>query len=895
MLRNTIQMSQNMPAATTDRANHHGRNQDATSTPGGAHSQSSERTVLASALRAEKAHLLPALMGVLAGSDFFLNGHGAMWDCIRAIADSGDEVDGPKLIDYAAARQIFIGPPEYVMGLLDDPLTLHASDKTVTDAASRVKEFSVTRLLDATLKRARDMCATAAEPSQSIIARVEDDLINLKTIGQSARRGPKKLVTIFDGLLEHIENVQDGKAPMALSTTYAAVDALINGFYDEDLIIIAARPSMGKTSALLGLAKRRAVTHGRKSLIFSLESKDQSLAARILAGESGVSSADIRNARLDGEAMGRISDGLSRIGDLPIWIDDTPGLSIHEIRARARAFVAEHGACDIYVDYLQKVGASPDAKGRSSERHEHVSEVSSGLKFLARELGVPVIALSQLSRNLESRANKRPLMSDLRECVTGDTPVLLADGRRIEIRDLVGQTPEVLCLDVPSLKRSSAVASGVWRVGTREVIELVTRSGRSLRCTPDHLVYTERGWVRAGEVAVGERFAAARHTGGEGQTRTMTDQEALLLGHLIGDGSYVDGLMLRYTSGTPAHIDDVVACAASMGIGSRIRPGPTGSWDQVELLDRGTRHETGRLRGWLRELGIANQRSGTKRIPRAVFGNPPSVAKALLQGLWASDGCYHVHTKRGKVEPIAYYATNSRGLAVDVAALLLQLGVHSRVAKAGASFHVKITGRLDLLGFLDAVPASAGKSDQAMALRQAVEQMQGNTNLDTVPNSLFRPAVLASMKSRQVSQRAMAKLRGTSYGGSAHFNFSPSRDVIRQYANLLDDDALRRLGDSDVYWDEVVRVVPCGEEEVFDLSVPGHENWLADGLVCHNSGQIEQDADVIMFLYRDEYYNPDTKEPGIAEWIVAKQREGEVGTAKMGWASARTEFYDVMA
>lgn len=371
--------------------------------------------MLSAALRPEKAHLLPGLMGLLAGGDFYLEPHAAMWDCIRTLAETGADVDAAMLIDYASSKQQFIGPADYVVGLLDDPLCQHATDKTILEAASRIKEFAITRLLDATLKRARDLCALASEPVQTIIARVEDDLINLKTIGESARRGPKKLIVILDGLLEHIQNVQDGKAPMALSTTFDALDSYIHGFYDEDLIIIAARPSMGKTSALLGVAKRRAEIHRRKALIFSCESRDQALAARVLGGAANVSSQDIRNARLDSEAMNRISDALHQIGDLPIWIDDTPGLTIHEIRARARKFVAEHGKCDIYVDYLQKIAAAPDAKGRPSERNEHVAEVSSSLKLLARELGVPVIALSQLSRNLESRANKRPMMSDLRE------------------------------------------------------------------------------------------------------------------------------------------------------------------------------------------------------------------------------------------------------------------------------------------------------------------------------------------------------------------------------------------------------------------------------------------------------------------------------------------------
>jgi len=371
--------------------------------------------VLSAVLRPEKVHLLPALMGELAGTDFYVEAHAVMWDCARAIAELGQQVDAVKLLDYASSKQLFVGGPEYVIALLDDPLCQNSTDKTVTEAATRVKDYSVTRLLDSTLKRGRELCGTAAEPPQSIIARVEDDLINLKTMGASARRGPKKLVTILDSLLEHIQNVQDGNAALALPTTFSAIDTLIDGLYDEDLIVVAARPSMGKTSLLLGIAKKRAQVYRRPQLIFSCESRDISLATRVLSSESRVPSSDIRNARLDGEAMNRISDALHQIGDLPVWIDDTPGLTIHEVRARARRFVAEHGKCDIWVDYLQKIAQGPDAKGRSSERNEHVGEVSSALKLLARELGVPVVALSQLSRNLESRANKRPMMSDLRE------------------------------------------------------------------------------------------------------------------------------------------------------------------------------------------------------------------------------------------------------------------------------------------------------------------------------------------------------------------------------------------------------------------------------------------------------------------------------------------------
>jgi replicative DNA helicase len=136
----------------------------------------------------------------------------------------------------------------------------------------------------------------------------------------------------------------------------------------------------------------------------------------------------------------------------------------------------------------------------------------------------------------------------------------------------------------------------------------------------------------------------------------------------------------------------------------------------------------------------------------------------------------------------------------------------------------------------------------------------------------------------------MSALRGTSYNGSAGFRFAPSRALLAEYAGLLDDEALLSHATSDLFWDRVVEVVPDGEEEVFDLTVPGPASWLADGIVSHNSGAIEQDADLVMFLYRDEYYNPDSDDKGIAEVIVGKHRNGPTGKVQLAWMEQYTKF-----
>jgi replicative DNA helicase len=373
-----------------------------------------------------------------------------------------------------------------------------------------------------------------------------------------------------------------------------------------------------------------------------------------------------------------------------------------------------------------------------------------------------------------------------------------------------------------------------------------------------------------------------------------------LLGQLIGDGSYLSHQPLRYTTGSEEN-SEIVASAARAEFGATVnRHAGRGNWHQLVISGNGNRWHPAGVNRWLRELGIYGQRSHEKRVPSSVFKLGDAQIAILLRHLWATDGCISLRSPGSRGAARMFFSTNSRGLSDDVAALLLRLGMVARIHRIHQASHrplynVDVSGAEAQRRFLDRVGAFGPRLAPAARLAEALASKLTNTNVDTLPRELFM-RVRAVMKTRGVSQRAMAATRGTSYGGTAHFRFAPSRALVAEYAEILDDTELRTRAESDIFWDRVADVTRAGEEEVFDLTVPGPSSWLADGVVSHNSGAIEQDADTIIFIYRDEYYNPETTNAkGIAELIISKQRNGPTGKVLTRFTASCTRFDNLAA
>ena len=278
--------------------------------------------------------------------------------------------------------------------------------------AQIVADKSVMRKMIKLNEEIENMCYAGKEPLESIMEQTEKSMFQLLQRRTTGEYVPIKQVVL--NALDRIEKASKSKGTVTgIPTGFIDLDYKLSGFQPSDFILIAARPSMGKTAFVLNIAQYMAFKKNKAVAIFSLEMSKEQLVNRLFSLESQVDAQSLRTGNMKDSDWEKLIEGAGVIGQSKLIIDDTPGISISELRSKCRKYKLEHGLDIIIIDYLQLMTGSV---GKSSEsRQQEVSDISRQLKGLARELNVPVVSLSQLSRAVESRPDKRPMLSDLRE------------------------------------------------------------------------------------------------------------------------------------------------------------------------------------------------------------------------------------------------------------------------------------------------------------------------------------------------------------------------------------------------------------------------------------------------------------------------------------------------
>ncbi|MCW2599287.1 MAG: replicative helicase [Frankiales bacterium] len=721
---------------------------------------------------------------VVRSSDFYRPAHQIIFDVIVELYGKGEPADaitvGAELTKNGDAGRI--GGMPY----------LHTLVSTVPTAANAGYYAKIVAEL-AILRRLVDAGTRIVQLGYSAEGQEVDDIVDRaqQTIYDVTERRTSEDYTLLEELMQptmdELEAIGGRSGTMSgVPTGFVDLDTLTNGLHPGQLIVIAGRPGLGKSTLGLDIARSASIKNGQASVIFSLEMSKTEITMRLLSAEARVPLHHMRSGSMTDDDWARLARRMGEVAEAPLYIDDSPNLTMMEIRAKARRLKQRKELRLIVIDYLQLMTGNKKAESRQQE----VSELSRSLKLLAKELEVPVIAMSQLNRGAEQRTDKKPMLSDLREsgCLPASTRVLRADtGAEVTLGSLhasgAREVP-VWSLD-SSLRYVRRHLTHVFSTGTRQVFRLRLASGKSVRATANHPFLTYDGWKPLGELGVGSRLAVPRHV--------------------------------------PA--PEVESC-----------------WSEDCIRS------------------VAMDLVAGRALPSAAFSLPKSQLRTLLRYVLTAS---RVPSPTGRA-----YVLRSRRAADQVSRLLLRFGISCSLRD------LDVVGRTQL---------EVAEGDELARLAGQVESgLDGDAAREAVLAAMGSSAIPRQTAPDQVWDRVRAAM-------DAKALQPPGR--LAGVASALDTGDLELEATNDVFWDAVVEITPEGVEEVFDATVVGNHNFVADGIAVHNS--IEQDADMVVLLHREDAYEKESPRAGEADFIVAKHRNGPTATITVAFQGHYSRFVDM--
>ena len=371
------------------------------------HSLEAEQSVIGSMMMSQEA--ITVASEVIGADDFYNRQYGILFSTMVELHDEGKPADDLIVLQDRLKEKAV--PPEVSnLEFIKDIVTSVPTSANVRHYADIVAEKSVLRKMIRLMSEIVNQCYSDSEPLDVILDETEKKVFNLIQNRNVSDYVPINQIVM--NALKRIEAASKNKeAITGIATGFSDLDVMTSGLQPADLILIAARPSMGKTAFALNIAQHVAFRMNKSIALFSLEMSKEQLVNRLFALEAGVDAQTLRNGTLKDTEWDQLINSAADIGRSKLIIDDTPGITVQELRSKCRKYKLENGLDMVIVDYLQLMSGS----GRPESRQQEISDISRSLKAIARELNVPVVALSQLSRAVEQRPDHRPMMSDLRE------------------------------------------------------------------------------------------------------------------------------------------------------------------------------------------------------------------------------------------------------------------------------------------------------------------------------------------------------------------------------------------------------------------------------------------------------------------------------------------------
>jgi replicative DNA helicase len=492
-----------------------------------------EQSVLGGMLLSKDA--IANVIEVLRTEDFYRPAHQALFTCVLDLYGRGEPAD-PVTVSAELERRgellrvggapylhtlISIVPTAANAGYYAEIVAGKAVLRRLVEAGTRIVQLGYHGADGADVDEVVDRAQAAVYEVTE--RRMSEDYIALEELLQPT--------------MDEIDAIASrGGVSAGVPTGFVDLDAVTNGLHPGQMVIIAARPGIGKSTLGLDLVRSCSVAHGMTSVIFSLEMSRTEIVMRLLSAEAKIRLSDMRSGRMSDDDWTRLARRMGEISEAPLFIDDSPNMTMMEIRAKARRLKQRHDLRLIVVDYMQLMTSGKKVESRQQE----VSEFSRHLKLLAKELEVPVVTISQLNRGPEQRTDKKPMLADLREsgCLTAGTRILRADtGTEVTLGELLASRERnvpVWSLD-ESLRLVARPLTHAFASGTKEVFRVTLCSGRVVEATANHPFLTADGWLSLGELTEGSPVAVPRSVPEPLQVQTWPESDVVLLAHSLGD------------------------------------------------------------------------------------------------------------------------------------------------------------------------------------------------------------------------------------------------------------------------------------------------------------------------------------------------------------------------